>query len=71
MSGTVTFSWDGKYPFAWKPGKHVNVWTTRRPPARARKHLRSIRLWWLWFAVAYYRMDDYQLVAEKHGWSED
>jgi hypothetical protein len=59
-SGTVTFSWDDKYPFAWKPGRHVHRWG---------KRLRSARVWWLWFAVAYYAMDDYELVAEKHEWS--
>jgi hypothetical protein len=61
MSGTVTVSWDGKYPFARRPGWHVN---------RQGKRVRSARAWWLWFAVAWYRMDDYELVARPHEWSE-
>jgi hypothetical protein len=58
-SGTVTFSWDNKYPFAWKPQRWVNRWG---------KKVRSYRVIWLWFAVAYYRMDDYELVAKPHIW---
>ncbi len=45
----------------WRPGKHANRWG---------KQLRSIRIWWLWFAVAWYRFDDRELVAEKHEWSD-
>jgi hypothetical protein len=44
-----------------KPGRHVN---------HRGKQLRSIRVWWLWFAVAWYRFSDYHLVAEPHEWSE-
>ena len=28
------------------------------------------RVWWLWFAVAVYRRDEYWLVTERHDWSE-
>lgn len=45
----------------WKPGRHVNRWGTR---------VRSVRVWWAWIAVAWYRFDDYHLVAEPHEWSE-
>ena len=41
-----------------RPGIHVNKWAK----------MRSIRVWWLWFAVAWYRFDDYVLVAEPHEW---
>ena len=44
----------------WRPGKHVNQWS----------ELRSIRAWWLWFAVAWYRFDDRHLVADPHEWSD-
>lgn len=60
-SGTVTFCWDRQYPLAWRPGTHVN---------RHGRRLRSVRAWWLWFAVAWYRMDDYELVARPHAWSD-
>ncbi len=43
----------------WKPGIHVNRWVK----------LRSVRVWWLWFAVAWYRFSDYRLVVEPHEWS--
>lgn len=66
MRGTLTFSWDnewgGEAPISFKPGKHVNRWG---------RHIRSARVYWLWFAVAYYRMDDYELVSESHEWSDE
>lgn len=46
--------------FARRPGTHVNRWG---------KRLRSIRVWYGWIAVAWYRFDDYQLVTEPHEWS--
>lgn len=46
----------------WRPGRHVH---------RSGKRLRSARAWWLWFAVAWYRFDDHELVTEAHGWSSD
>jgi len=45
----------------WRPGKHVNRWG---------KRLRSVRVWWLWIAVAWYRFDDRILVAEPHEWED-
>ena len=44
-----------------KPGRHVNRWG---------KRLRSVRVWWLWFAVAWYRFDDHHLVTEALPWSD-
>jgi hypothetical protein len=60
MHGTVTFSWDTVYPFAPKPQRWTHRWG---------KQLRSVRVIWLWFAIAWYRMDDRELVAERHEWS--
>ena len=28
-----------------------------------------IRVWWMWFAVAYYWRDEQWLVCEAHGWA--
>ena len=43
----------------WRPGKHINRWN----------RLRSVRVWWLWFAVAWYRFDDQHLVEQPHEWT--
>lgn len=56
---TITFCVDRQAN--WRPGRHVNRWGRR---------LRSVRVWWAWFAVAWYRFNDYYLVAEPHEWSE-
>jgi hypothetical protein len=45
----------------WRPGRYVNRWGNR---------LRSVRCWWLWFAIAWYRFDDHQLVVEPHNWEQ-
>jgi hypothetical protein len=55
---TITLCVDRKTN--WRPGLHVNRWSK----------LRSVRVWWLWFAVAWYRFDDYHLVALPHEWSD-
>jgi hypothetical protein len=56
---TVTVCW-GR-PANWRPGRHVNRWG---------KRLRSVRVWWLWVAVAWYRFDDRVLVMYPHDWSD-
>jgi hypothetical protein len=43
-----------------KPGLHVS---------RDGKGITSVRLWWLLVAVAWYRMDDRELVRKAHGWT--
>lgn len=58
MTITVCIDRDG---INWKPGRHVNRWG---------KKVRSVRVWWLFIAVAWYRFDDRHLVAEPHEWSE-
>lgn len=45
----------------WRPGWHVS---------RRDKPTRSVRVWWLWFAVAWYRLNDHDLVTEPHEWSK-
>lgn len=45
----------------WRPGRHVNRWG---------RQLRSARVWWLWFSVAWYRFDDKWLVQLPHDWAE-
>jgi hypothetical protein len=57
MTITVCFGRD----IQLRPGKHVNRWG---------KRLRSVRVWWLWVAVAWYRFDDRTLVREPHAWSD-
>jgi hypothetical protein len=56
---TVTVCIDTE--FQKKPGKHTNRWGNK---------IRSVRVWWLWFAVAWYRFSDYRLVTEPHEWSD-
>lgn len=58
-SGTLTFCWDFHRP--WPRGTFVHRWG---------KMIRSWRVYGGPFAVAFYRMDDYELVAEPHDWSE-
>ena len=61
-TGTVTFCWDFCPGTQSPAGTHVNRWGRR---------VRSARAWWKWFAVAAYRMDDRDLVAYRHAWSEE
>jgi hypothetical protein len=55
---TITFCIDRD--FRRHPGKHVNRWGK----------VRSARVWWGWFAIAWYRFDDCELVTRPHEWSE-
>lgn len=58
----IDFGGDKDTKFAgWKPGWH------RAYDIEGR--LRSIRIYWMWFAIAWYRFDDYKLVTQSMGWS--
>lgn len=53
---TITLCID--HQASWKPGRHINRWNK----------IRSVRVWWLWVAVAWYRFDDCELVTRPHEW---
>lgn len=57
---TITVCLD-RHDVSLRPGRHVNRWGRK---------LRSVRVWWLWIAVAWYRFDDRELVARRHEWSD-
>jgi len=59
---TLTVCVDGNIARTKRPGVHVNRWG---------RQLRSVRVWWMWIAVAWYRLDDVDLVQLPHDWSDD